>query len=336
MNVADEIEKLVKLRDRGVLSEEEFQELKAETLGMEKPSALVEKYHNNSDTKEIEIETVVTDEPEPEEEFQAPEAEKLGMEKPATLVKNDNNNSNIKEIKIEKESIVTDESIEKTSIFKNIWVKAISVLLAVIACVSLGVWIARQNNESVANTTSENKTEAAQKQDAADAEYVKLEAKLDKLQAAYNNKQNNATAESPNTKTISEDRNNAVAATEPTNETQGTQTPTVTEKEAPPITEVASTQKTEVSQPSPAKELIQYQSTATPFVLQMLESARDTDKLFAAKSSLEGLEKPAKGDRKTARKLNDSAIALMGEKNIPKLYPYWKTRTKQTRRILKS
>lgn len=41
MNAIEEIEKLVKLRDRGVLTEEEFQELKAETLGMEKPSALV-------------------------------------------------------------------------------------------------------------------------------------------------------------------------------------------------------------------------------------------------------------------------------------------------------
>jgi uncharacterized protein YnzC (UPF0291/DUF896 family) len=35
MNAIEEIEKLAKLRDRGVLTEEEFQELKAYTLSSE-------------------------------------------------------------------------------------------------------------------------------------------------------------------------------------------------------------------------------------------------------------------------------------------------------------
>jgi Flp pilus assembly protein TadD len=53
----------------------------------------------------------------------------------------------------------------------------------------------------------------------------------------------------------------------------------------------------------------------------MIDAARDTEKLFTAKNSLEGLAKPAKGDRKAARKLNDSAITLMGEKKYTEAIP---------------
>ncbi len=67
--------------------------------------------------------------------------------------------------------------------------------------------------------------------------------------------------------------------------------------------------------------LIRYDSPATPLVIQMLESARDTEKLFAAKSGLDGLGKPTKGDRKAARKLNDSAIALIKESKDQEALP---------------
>ncbi len=46
MNVADEIEKLAKLRDRGVISDEEFQKLKVQILGTEKPSSVDDKDKN--------------------------------------------------------------------------------------------------------------------------------------------------------------------------------------------------------------------------------------------------------------------------------------------------
>ena len=315
MNVADEIEKLVKLRDRGVLTEEEFQELKAETLGIEKPSALVKTDNNTKETK-IETAAVVTDDPVSEEEYQESEPETLGAEEPSTSVENETN-AILKNIKTGQQSVFTDVSIEKPSLFKNTWVKALSALMAVIACVSIGIWIARQNNEGSANTTSENKTEAAQKQAAADAEFAKMQAKLDKLEAAYNSKSNSTSSENPNTNATPENK----VDTNPTTAPQETQAPTVTEKEAPPITEVENPEKTTPTPPTSTKELIQYSSDATPFVLQMLDSARDTEKLFVAKSGLEGLEKPAKGERKAARKLNDSAITLMGEKKYTEAIP---------------
>lgn len=335
MNVADEIEKLVKLRDRGVLTEEEFHELKAETLGMEKSRALVETDNNNNNNaiKETTIKSYGDEplargkgpKPNPSqstylEEFQEPKTEKLALEKSRSLVENDNN-STIKDIKIRQETVVNNKSLEKTSIFKNSWVKALSVLIAVIACVSLGIWIARQNKESVVNTTSENKTESTQKQDVSDAEYAKLEAKLDKLQADFNNKQMSAATENPNTSATPENNGTAIPATAPIKVAEATQAPPVTEKEALPVTEAANPEKTEAVQQSSTKALIQYPSDATPFVLQMLESARDTDKLFAAKSGLDGLVKPARGDRVKARKLNDSAIALIKESKDQEALP---------------
>lgn len=315
MNVADEIEKLVKLRDRGVLTEEEFQELKAETLGIEKPSALVKTDNNTNETK-IETAAVVTDSPVLEDEFKESEPETLSAEEPSTSAEIEANTT-LKNIKTGQESVYTDVSIEKPSLFKNTWVKAASALMAVIACVSIGIWIARQNNESSANTASENKTEAAQKQAAADAEFAKMQTKLDKLEAAYNNKSNSTSSENPNTNATPENK----VDTNPTTAPQETQGPTVTEKEAPPITEVANPEKTTPTPPTSTKELIQYSSDATPFVLNMIESARDTDKLFAAKNDLDNLVKPAKGDRKAARKLNDSAIALIKESKDQEALP---------------
>lgn len=75
------------------------------------------------------------------------------------------------------------------------------------------------------------------------------------------------------------------------------------------------------NQPASTPDLIQYDSSATPFVIQMMEAARDTEKLFVAKASLDALPKPAKGEKKAARKLNDKAIALIKESKDQEALP---------------
>jgi tetratricopeptide (TPR) repeat protein len=101
---------------------------------------------------------------------------------------------------------------------------------------------------------------------------------------------------------------------ETTNEDEKPQPPVVTDKsESASETEVPNEQPIPVTQDFSTKDLIKYSSDATQFVLQMIESAKDTDKLMSAKSGLDGLVKPVKGDRLKARKLNDLAIALIKE-----------------------
>ena len=134
--------------------------------------------------------------------------------------------------------------------------------------------------------------------------------------------ENNSSIEITNTN-AQIDNNNAPISSEASNPSQEIKTPKEIEKTPAPATETASTPKEESTPPSakPSTDLIQYDSPATPFVIQMIDAARDTEKLFAAKNSLTELGRPAKGDRKAARKLNDTAIALMGEKKYTDAIP---------------
>jgi tetratricopeptide (TPR) repeat protein len=442
MNAIEEIEKLVKLRDRGVLTEEEFQELKAETLGMEKSSASIKTDNPKKETK-IETAAVVTDDPLSEVEFQESEPETFGTEEPGTSAENEVSTT-LKNINTGQQSVFTNISIEKSSLFKNTWVKALFALMAVIAFISIGIWGARQNNESTANTVSENTTtksslassspgDCLQLSDAtelvlennepkdihpsdykkkicffenkviseiveSDGEYVQEEfvkwdkvykrflvtrgevelivtlddvnqgisqtsvfkndfthnlsfdhphviifKKIEKIQEAlkpqsevkflasnnvvglidgaekYLSKQQlpdkNSTIDSSNNSALTEKASDQKLPIE------AIQVPKAAENTEPPPKQVAEAQTESVAQPDTNNDLIQYASDATPFVLDMIESARDTDKLLAAKNSLEGLGKPTKGDRKAARKLNDTAIALMGEKKYTEAIP---------------
>jgi Flp pilus assembly protein TadD len=56
---------------------------------------------------------------------------------------------------------------------------------------------------------------------------------------------------------------------------------------------------------------LDYKSDATPLVIEMMNQARNEDKLVLFRGQLERLAKPQKGDKARARKLNDEGIALM-------------------------
>jgi predicted aspartyl protease len=56
---------------------------------------------------------------------------------------------------------------------------------------------------------------------------------------------------------------------------------------------------------------ISYESEATPYVIGMINYARDEAKLSSISNKLDGLPKPQRGDKVQARKLNDEALALM-------------------------
>lgn len=78
--------------------------------------------------------------------------------------------------------------------------------------------------------------------------------------------------------------------------------------QSPAKTENAKPVETENQVTATSAALIQYDSPATPLVIQMIDAAWDTEKLFAAKNSLTEIGRPAKGDRKAARKLNDTVL----------------------------
>lgn len=174
--------------------------------------------------------------------------------------------------------------------------------MVVAACVGLGYWYARNGTEK---PNAELKADATQKQAEIDEEWTKKNAELKRTAEAI-------IANSRKSESQSNTETNAMATPEPASEQEAAQAP---------ATEIASTPKEESAPAKSSTDLIQYDSPATPFVIQMIDAARDTEKLFTAKSGLEGLEKPAKGDRKAARKLNDSAITLMGEKKYTEAIP---------------
>lgn len=125
MNAIEEIEKLAKLRERGVLTDEEFKELKAATLAME----------DNA---------------------------------PSTI-----ENVNKDAIQTKSNLGVNSDKTEIKSSPKSFYLKAIASLLAVVACISVGVWLAQKNNDHTANTESDQISEAAQKQAAAEEQFAK-------------------------------------------------------------------------------------------------------------------------------------------------------------------
>ncbi|MGO9372448.1 MAG: DUF3426 domain-containing protein [Syntrophobacteraceae bacterium] len=102
--------------------------------------------------------------------------------------------------------------------------------------------------------------------------------------------------------------------------------------ETPPHT--ASTNKSPIpantldrpASPSPSPVSVQevrinYVSEATPYVIGMINYARDEAKLNSIKNKLDGLAKPQKGDKASARKLNDEALALMRQSKDSEAIP---------------
>ncbi len=262
MNVIEEIEKLAKLREKGILTDEEFKELKAATLAMD---------DNAASTKET----------------------------------------------INTGSIQTNSNLgvnNATTSPKSFYINAIASLLAVLACISLGLLLAQKNNDDGASGESNQKSEAQQKQAEAEEQFAKQMAETQKGAEAI-------IANSRKSESQSNSETNATPTPEPVSEKQEAQTTQSTEKAPAPATETASIPKEESPPAKSSTDLIKYDSPATPFVIQMIDAARDTEKLFAAKNSLTGLGRPSKGDRKAARKLNDTAIALMSEKKYTEAIP---------------
>lgn len=287
MNAIEELEKLAKLRDRGVLTDEEFRELKAYTL-------------SSDDNQPPAIDKSITDNIKPETEGIKPV---LQVYKPAEIVKTDTNNINPYS-----NTVATEQKPQTPAPSGNKWLLGIAGLLVAVACIGLGFWFARNAAEK---TNAELKAEAAQKQAAIDDEIAKKDAELKRMTEAI-------IANSRKSEPQSNTETNTAPAPEPVSEQRVVQP---VEKETASRTESASPPKEESLPANSSAVLIQYDSPATPFVIQMVEAARDTEKLFAAKNGLTELGRPAKGDRKAARKLNDTAIALMGEKKYTEAIP---------------
>jgi Flp pilus assembly protein TadD len=66
---------------------------------------------------------------------------------------------------------------------------------------------------------------------------------------------------------------------------------------------------------------ISYESDATPYVIGMIDYARDEAKLGSSRNKLDGLPKPQRGDKARARKLNDEALALMRQSKDAEAIP---------------
>jgi hypothetical protein len=66
---------------------------------------------------------------------------------------------------------------------------------------------------------------------------------------------------------------------------------------------------------------ISYESDATPYVIGMIDYARDEAKLESSRNKLDGLPKPQRGDKARARKLNDEALALMRQSKDAEAIP---------------
>jgi tetratricopeptide (TPR) repeat protein len=303
MNAIEEIEKLAKLRDRGVLTEEEFQELKVYTLSSEDNQlpTIDKSIANNIKPKPEPIIPTYSVEPEPKDIRQP-----FDEPKPTESTKIDTNNINPYA-----NTVAIEQKPQTPAPSGNKWLIGIAGLMVIAACIGLGYWFAHNGAEKA---NAELKAEAAQKQATIDEEIAKKDAELKRTADAI-------IANSRKREPQSSSETNATPPPEPVSEQQEAQAPQPAEKAPTPATETANAPKEESPPAKSSADLIQYDSPATPFVIQMVDTARDTEKLFAAKNSLTELGKPVKGDRKAARKLNDTAIALMGEKKYTEAIP---------------
>jgi Short C-terminal domain len=211
MNAIVEIEKLAKLRDRGVLTEEEFQELKVYTLSSEdnQPPTIDKSI---ADNKKPELEPVMaTHLVELEtKDIQQP----IEEPKPAEITKTNTNNVNPYA-----NTVATEQKPQTPAPSGNKWLLGIAGLLVVAACIGLGYWYAHNGAEK---TNAELKAEAAQKQAEIDEKFAKQDAELKRMAEAV-------IVNSRKTEPQSSTETNATPPPEPASEQQEEQAPQPTE-----------------------------------------------------------------------------------------------------------
>ncbi len=191
MNVADEIEKLIKLRYRGVLTREEFQELKAYTLGTEpappvnqneidKPVAIKEANQNipTQDPIKEKQQPAVKISLDPETTKIEEKAQTEDQKIQAQPVEESRVPANVdnyqRETKLDTTPLASEANQPKTDALNKNLVIAVLAVVAAVACIGLGVLLAQKTDNNSTKTDTEAKLEAEQKQAASDEAFEKM------------------------------------------------------------------------------------------------------------------------------------------------------------------